>query len=156
YRHDLGYLLWCLALGHHHLGHSLAQGPVGIDASETEVGDREAPQASDGIVGVETAGAHVVEQLANGLVVHRPYHRPSMRVAFLGPEGTFTEEALLSQPDLAAAEVVPMGDIVSVIAAVAEGQVDTGVVPVENSIEGAVTATLDTLAFEYPALRVRR
>jgi len=79
-----------------------------------------------------------------------------MRVAFLGPEGTFTEEALLSQPDLAAAEVVPMGDIVSVIAAVAEGQVDTGVVPVENSIEGAVTATLDTLAFEYPALRVRR
>lgn len=79
-----------------------------------------------------------------------------MRIAFLGPEGTFTEEALLSQPDLAEEELVPENDIVSVIAAVAEGKVDLGVVPVENSIEGAVTATLDTLAFEYSHLRVRR
>ena len=79
-----------------------------------------------------------------------------MRVAFLGPEGTFTEEALLSQADLAAGELMPMADIISVIGAVATGEVDAGVVPVENSIEGAVTATLDTLAFEYPTVRVRR
>jgi prephenate dehydratase len=85
-----------------------------------------------------------------------PVSSSAVRIAFLGPEGTFTEEALLTQPDLAGEELVPIGDIVSVIAAVAAGDVDMGIVPVENSIEGAVTATLDTLAFDFPSLRVRR
>lgn len=79
-----------------------------------------------------------------------------MRVSFLGPEGTFTEEALLSQPDLARADLVPVVDIGAVIASVSDGTADAGVVPVENSIEGAVTATLDMLAFDYTSLRVRR
>jgi prephenate dehydratase len=75
-----------------------------------------------------------------------------MRVAFLGPPGTFTEEALLSEPDLAAGELVSLGSIPEVIAAAEQGQVDCGVVPVENSIEGSVSITLDTLAFDSDLL----
>jgi prephenate dehydratase len=69
-------------------------------------------------------------------------------VAFLGPPGTFTEEALLSQPDLAAGELVPVRMIPDVILEVDQGRVEMGIVPIENAIEGSVTATLDTLAFE--------
>src|SRR5687767_741206 len=77
-----------------------------------------------------------------------PAHPGRPRVAFLGPPGTFTEEALLSQPDLAAAELVPVRMISEVIVEVDQGRVEMGVVPIENAIEGSVTATLDTLAFE--------
>jgi prephenate dehydratase len=77
-----------------------------------------------------------------------PAHPGRPRVAFLGPPGTFTEEALLSQPDLAAAELVPVRMISDVILEVDQGRVEMGVVPIENAIEGSVTATLDTLAFE--------
>ena len=41
-----------------------------------------------------------------------PAHPPRPRVAFLGPPGTFSEEALLSQPDLAAGELVPIRSII--------------------------------------------
>jgi prephenate dehydratase len=74
------------------------------------------------------------------------------RVAFLGPHGTFTEEALLSQPDLAEGELVPIRSIPEVIAGVERGEADLGVVPIENSIEGSVNATLDTLGFESDLL----
>jgi prephenate dehydratase len=70
------------------------------------------------------------------------------RVGFLGPHGTFAEEALLSQPDLAAGEAVPFRDVPRVITAVEAGEVDLGIVPIENSIEGSITVTLDTLAFD--------
>ncbi len=70
------------------------------------------------------------------------------RVAFLGPHGTFAEEALLSQPDLAAGEPVPRKTVPEVITAVEQGEADVGLVPLENSIEGTVTVTLDTLAFD--------
>ena len=80
-----------------------------------------------------------------------PAHPPRPRVAFLGPPGTFSEEALLSQPDLAAGEPVPIRSIPEVIAEVDQGRVDLAVVPIENAIEGSVTATLDTLAFEASA-----
>ena len=73
---------------------------------------------------------------------------PRPRVGFLGPEGTFTEQALLSQPDLAAGELVAMPTIPDVLLAVERGDVDYGFVGIENSIEGSVTATVDTLAFE--------
>ncbi|HVW33511.1 MAG TPA: prephenate dehydratase domain-containing protein [Acidimicrobiia bacterium] len=77
-----------------------------------------------------------------------PAHPPRPRVAFLGPPGTFSEEALLSQPDLAAGEIVPIRSIPEVIAEVDQRRVDLAVVPIENAIEGSVNATLDTLAFD--------
>lgn len=74
------------------------------------------------------------------------------RVAFLGPHGTFTEEALLSQVDLAVEELVPIRSVPEVIAAVERWDADLGIVPIENSIEGSVNVTLDTLAFESELL----
>jgi prephenate dehydratase len=74
------------------------------------------------------------------------------RVSFLGPHGTFAEEALLSQSDLAAAEPLPMRTVPDVITAVERGDADAALVPLENSIEGTVTVTIDTLAFDTDLL----
>jgi prephenate dehydratase len=74
------------------------------------------------------------------------------RVAYFGPAGTFTEEALLSQADLAAGTRTPQPSVPEVIAAVERGDVDGGVVPIENMIEGSVSVTLDTLAFDSDLL----
>lgn len=74
------------------------------------------------------------------------------RVGYLGPHGTFAEEALLTQPDLAAFEAVPLRSVPHVISAVEQGDVELGFVPLENSIEGSVSATLDTLAFDTDLL----
>jgi prephenate dehydratase len=81
-----------------------------------------------------------------------PATGPTPRVGFLGPHGTFAEEALRSQPDLAAGEAVPFRDVPHVITAVEAGDVDLGIVPIENSIEGSITVTLDTLAFDTELL----
>jgi prephenate dehydratase len=70
------------------------------------------------------------------------------RIGFLGPFGTFTEQALLTQPDFAAGDLVPLPTILDVLTATATGDVDLGFVPIENSIEGTVNVTLDTLAFD--------
>jgi prephenate dehydratase len=70
------------------------------------------------------------------------------RIGFLGPLGTFSEQALLTQADLAEQELVPLASIRDVLAATEDGTVDLGFVPIENSIEGAVNVTIDTLAFE--------
>ncbi len=69
------------------------------------------------------------------------------RYAFLGPAGTFSEEALytLGIEDL---EPVECTSIPEVFEAVERGRADAGVVPIENSIEGSVPATLDALAFD--------
>jgi len=74
------------------------------------------------------------------------------RVGYLGPRGTFAEEALLSQPDLAAQTAVPLRTVPDVLTAVERGEVDVGLVPIENSIDGTVTVTLDTLAFDTDLL----
>ena len=68
------------------------------------------------------------------------------RIAYLGPAGTFTEEAALFYD--AEAELIPFPSILSVAAAVDTGIADEGVVPIENSIEGSVTDTLDLLIHE--------
>ncbi len=80
-------------------------------------------------------------------VVDRP-----RRVAFLGPPGTFTEEALLGQPDLATAELVPMASMPDVLLATENGDVDLGFVALENSIEGTVRLVIDALVFERKLL----
>jgi prephenate dehydratase len=69
-------------------------------------------------------------------------------VAYFGPAATFTQEALLTQPDLAAGELRSLGTITSVLEAVAAGEVDLGFVPIENAIEGTVSATIDGLIFD--------
>jgi len=74
------------------------------------------------------------------------------RIGFLGPEGTFTEQALLSQADLASEELVPMATIAEVLAAADTGDIDLGFVGIENSIEGTVNVTIDALAFEHDLL----
>src|SRR5436305_990693 len=76
----------------------------------------------------------------------------SVRVAYLGPAGTFTEEALLSQPDLAEAELVPLPSFPDVLRATADGGVDFGFVAMENSIEGTVRLVMDLLVFEHDLL----
>ena len=78
-----------------------------------------------------------------------------MRVAFLGPAGTFTEEALRhSAPDGEAIEEVPYPSVYETVMAVQSGAVDRAVVPIENSLEGSVTATLDALAGEADRVRI--
>src|SRR6188472_392474 len=77
------------------------------------------------------------------------------RVGFFGPFGTFTEQALRTQPDLAALDVVAFPTVPDVLDAVAGGEVDCGVVPIENSIEGVVNFTQDALAFDYDLVITR-
>ncbi len=74
------------------------------------------------------------------------------RIAFLGPPGTFTEEALLGQPDLAGGELVAMRSMRDVLQATTDGEVDIGFVALENSIEGTVRLVLDGLVFEHDLL----
>jgi prephenate dehydratase len=74
-------------------------------------------------------------------------------VAYLGPEGTFTETAarlVLGGDD--ASGLLACGDINEVLRAVEEGRAGRGVVPIENTLEGSVTATLDALAFDTELL----
>src|SRR5438477_5790513 len=67
-----------------------------------------------------------------------------LTVAYLGPEGTFTHAAARDQFG-AAATLTPVESIPQVFAEVEHRRADFGVVPVENSTEGAVTSTLDLL-----------
>ncbi|MCC5952119.1 MAG: prephenate dehydratase [Acidimicrobiia bacterium] len=69
-------------------------------------------------------------------------------IAYLGPPGTFTEQALLTVPDLSALEQLPLPTIPDVLLATDDGRVDIGFVAIENAIEGSVNVTLDMLAFE--------
>ncbi len=68
------------------------------------------------------------------------------KVAYLSPKGTFTEEAALMYVSGTEAEMIPMSTIGSIISAVENGHLDIGIVPIENSVEGTVTITLDLLA----------
>src|SRR5918997_2536945 len=75
-----------------------------------------------------------------------------MRAAYLGPPGTNSHEALLSAGlDV---EPVPYPSIAAVVTAVQAGSVERGLVPLENSREGAVAATLDALVFEAPDVAI--
>jgi prephenate dehydratase len=71
-----------------------------------------------------------------------------LRVAYLGPEGTFSEEALLASPDADRLEPVAEPTVYECVMAVHNREVDQAIVPIENSLEGSVNATLDALVFE--------
>ena len=73
-----------------------------------------------------------------------------MRLGYLGPAGTFSEEAV-RQAAVPDAELVPFVSIHDAVLAVDRGDVDRALVPVENSLEGGVSATLDALAWEARA-----
>jgi prephenate dehydratase len=79
----------------------------------------------------------------------------TLRIGFLGPEGTFTEEALLGEADYATAEISPLGSLVEVLEAVQDGRMDLGFVPLENAIEGTVRDIIDSLVFDFD-LRIQR
>jgi prephenate dehydratase len=73
-----------------------------------------------------------------------------MRVGYFGPEGTFTQEALLTAigSQVEELELVPLPTIFDTVMAVHSGDVARALVPIENSLEGSVNATLDALALE--------
>ena len=71
-----------------------------------------------------------------------------MRLGYLGPEGTFTHEALTAAGPSDDDELVPLPTIYDTVMAVHERVVDRALVPIENSLEGSVNATLDALAVE--------
>lgn len=74
------------------------------------------------------------------------------RIGFLGPRGTFGEEALLTQADYAAADHRPFPSHAEIINAVERGELDLGFLGFENSIEGSVRSVLDHLIFETELL----
>ncbi|PRX47896.1 prephenate dehydratase [Prauserella shujinwangii] len=74
------------------------------------------------------------------------------RIAYFGPQGTFTEQA--ARRLAPGHELTPAETISAALAAVRKGEADAACVPVENSVEGAVAATLDGLAEEDPLVAV--
>jgi prephenate dehydratase len=75
------------------------------------------------------------------------------RVGYLGPAGTYSEEALRASAP-SGIEEVPYPTIYDTVMAVHDGEVDRAVVPIENSLEGAVSVTLDTLALDATDVRI--
>lgn len=69
-----------------------------------------------------------------------------MSYAYLGPAGTFTESALLQVPGAADAQRIPASSVNVALSMVREGSVQAAMVPIENSVEGGVSATLDAIA----------
>lgn len=71
-----------------------------------------------------------------------------MRTGYFGPEGTFTQEALLASTPERELELLAFSTIYDTVMAVHDGSVERALVPIENSLEGSVNATLDALAME--------
>ena len=77
-----------------------------------------------------------------------------MRIAYLGPAGTFTEDALAEAAAEADFEPLRTATVHDAILAVERGEAERALVPFENSIEGSVRSTLDTLAFDTKAVTI--
>jgi len=88
----------------------------------------------------------ILPLVANHVSVDQPV------LAYLGPAGTFTEQALHSQTDLLDYTLTPTTSIPEVLRMVADGRADFGLVAIENSIEGSVNITQDTLTFDTDLL----
>ena len=79
---------------------------------------------------------------------------PPAQYGYFGPAGTFTHQALLTLP-AQRGEPVPYGTVGQALQAVREGEVTAVLVPIENSVEGGVSATLDNLAYGEPLVITR-
>ncbi|MFD4571441.1 prephenate dehydratase [Streptomyces sp. NPDC058417] len=75
--------------------------------------------------------------------------------AYLGPEGTFTEVALRTLPEAATRQLLPYVSVQSALDAVRTGEAEAAFVPIENSVEGGITATLDELVAGAPLMIYR-
>jgi prephenate dehydratase len=76
------------------------------------------------------------------------------RAGYLGPEGTFSEEALLGSSRSGTLEPVGLASIYETVMALRAGELDWAVVPIENSLEGSISVTLDLLAGEASDLEI--
>lgn len=70
----------------------------------------------------------------------------TLRIAFLGPVGTFAHAAVRTLPAAEGADLLPLASVTLAIDALRAGDADGALVPLENSVEGAVAATLDELS----------
>src|SRR5687767_14643356 len=89
---------------------------------------------------------------------HYPRRMPGMpptRFAYLGPEGTFAEAALISAGASSEGARSPAPSVAAALTAVRSGDVDAALVPLENSVEGSVPATMDGLADGDPVVITR-
>lgn len=147
---------------------------VMINPAVPQIGEWKLRQARRRFIGGDSPGSHLPQEDLHSLVVHDPIlacydpssepgrgrradlayppdvtetDQSSRRVGYLGPAGTFTEEAMLTQPDLREADLIALDSIPDVLAATDDGSVDLGFVAIENAIEGTVTVTQDVLAF---------
>jgi prephenate dehydratase len=77
-----------------------------------------------------------------------------VRIAYLGPAGTFTEDALGEALGDAEFEPLRTNTVYDAILEVIEGRADRALAPYENSIEGSVRGTLDILAFDAPNVAI--
>jgi len=77
-----------------------------------------------------------------------------VKIAYLGPRGSFAEAALRTLPGVELGELVPAVSVQAALAMVRAGEVDSALVPLENSVEGSVTVTLDELAYGEPLVIV--
>jgi prephenate dehydratase len=75
-------------------------------------------------------------------------------VGYLGPEGTFSHEALVATPGASELDLVSLPTVHETVMAVDDGRVDRAFVPMENSLEGSVNATLDALALETDGVAI--
>ena len=75
-------------------------------------------------------------------------------MGYLGPEGTFSEEALLASAQPDAVEPVGLASIYDTVMAVRGGEVDFAIVPIENSLDGSISVTLDLLADQDSGVRI--
>jgi prephenate dehydratase len=76
------------------------------------------------------------------------------RVGYLGPAGTFSEEALLASASPGAVEPVPMASIFDAVMGLRDGALEWAIVPIENSLDGSVSVTLDLLAEQAGELEI--
>jgi prephenate dehydratase len=84
----------------------------------------------------------------------RPAPPTRARVGYLGPAGTFSEEALLASAEAGAVEPVPLPAIYDAVMALRRGELEWAIAPIENSLEGSISVTLDLLADQDSGLQI--